>query len=75
MKSTKIFFNQFVNNIRIYLIRKLIGKKFKVVSNIKITSDILEYNKGVDIKINVRVKQVSSQQSFVYSPNVTKVCY
>jgi len=75
ISNTRIFYNQLVNNVRIYLIKKLIGKKFKVVSNITITSDIIKYNKGLDIKIFVKVKQVSDTMSFVYSPSNTRQCY
>jgi len=82
ISNTRIFYNQLVNNIilltnnvRIYLIKKLIGNKFKVVSNITITSDIIKYNSGLDIGIFVKVKQVSDNMSFVYSPSNTKKCY
>jgi hypothetical protein len=64
-----------LNNIRIYLIKKLIGKKFKVVSNITITSDIIKYNKGLDIDIFVKVKKVSDTMSFIYNPTNTTHIY
>lgn len=50
---------------------KLIGKKFKVASNITITSDIIEYNKGLDITRGLYIKKVSNRQSFVYNPTST----
>ncbi len=74
MKSSntiRIFFNQLVNSIRMFLIMKLIGKKFKVASNITITSDIVEYNKGLDITRGLFIKKVSDRQSFVYNPSNT----
>ena len=70
MTKTRIFYNQLVNNVRLYLIEKLIGKKFKIISNIKITNDILKYNNGVDALYNVRVKKVSDRQSFIFSSSV-----
>ena len=64
-------FNSYIVNLRKFFIMKLIGKDLKVVSNIFITSDIVEYNKGFDITRGLFVKKVSDRQSFVYNPNST----
>ena len=77
MFKEKIKIEQRIKQIRLYLINKLIGKDLAVISNIKITSDILLYNfkQGKEIElINVKVKTVSSNQSFVFNPTRTTVC-
>jgi hypothetical protein len=55
---------------RLWLIKKLIGTDLKVISNIKITSDIVQYNNGLDLGHNIRVQSVSSRQSFVLDPGI-----
>jgi len=62
-------FTYYVDKIRLYLIEKLIGQRYKVVSNVTITSDIIQYNKGFNLMCNAKVKKVSDSQSFVYNPN------
>lgn len=82
MKNYNKEFRSFVLNkyldFRYFLLKKLVGKD-PVVMNIHITSDIVSYNK-LDRNLRVvfhnnTVKQVSSRQSFVYSPHNTTVVY
>jgi len=50
--------------------------QLKVVANILVTSDIVDYNAlSVEpaIMIGCQVKQVTDSQSFVFSPNTTRV--
>ena len=63
--------------MRLELIKKLVDKD-PVVSNITITSDIVDYNKlnrnSRTIFVNNKVKHVSDKQSFVLNPyNTTYV--
>lgn len=59
------------NKIRLFLIELLIGRDLKVISNITVTSDIIQYNNGVDLMIGGSIKYVSDRQSFVYNPSDT----
>jgi len=65
-------FTKYLFKLRIFLLKKLIGVDLKVISNITVTSDIIEYNHGVDILYNTHVKQVSRRQSFVLDPTTTR---
>lgn len=70
------YFRNFKNSktmmsLRLYLVKKLVSKEITVISNITITSDIVEYNTNVEL-VNVIVKKVSDRQSFVCSPPGTK---
>ena len=50
--------------------------QLKVVANILVTSDIVDYNalsKEPAIMIGCRIKQVNDSQSFVFSPNTRRV--
>lgn len=63
---------------RLKLVKELVGKD-PVIMNVHITSDIVSFNK-LDRNERVifwgnTVKTVSSRQSFVFSPNNTKVVY
>lgn len=60
-----------IHKYRLKLIELLIGD-LKVVANLKITSDIVTYNDGIDFMSNVNIKPVSSKQSFVFNPNNVK---
>lgn len=60
-------------NLRNYLIKKLVGTS-PVLMNLTVTSDILQYNKipsSNSFTHNLKVRSVSSRQSFVYSPSNT----
>lgn len=60
-------------NLRFKLIKYLVGNT-KVVMNITVTSDIVDYNKLTSpssIFYGNLVKTVSSRQSFVYNPSNT----
>ena len=67
MRRFLIFYTKQMLAFRLYLIKKLISNDLKVMSNIKVTSDILRYNNGMHILQHVNVKIVSAKQSFVYS--------
>ena len=60
-----------MGRIRYWLLRKLIGD-YKVMANILVTSDVVEYNMGDLYLFKVRIKPVSRRQSFVYNPNNTR---
>jgi hypothetical protein len=67
-------FKYFLFLQRLRLITWLISDDIKVISNITITSDIISYNKGINILHKTKIKQVSTRQSFVFSPNSTTTC-
>lgn len=60
-----------LNRLRLFLIEMLVGRDLKVISNMTVTSDIIQQNNGVHLMVGGIIKYVSDRQSFVYDPSNT----